>query len=474
MTQTDNHSWTFPRVSLLFGMAMALVGGYFIWHSFAATATSTSDLNNDGQVNIQDLSLLLISFGKAGPVGDIDNNGIVNIFDLSKLLADFGKQITPPPPPPAPGGLPSGALSADQSKRVYVGYYPSWSDNWFDSTSKTAAEVYGLSKFARAPATYTHIIAAFADPNFSWNGATTNNWSGTGLNFNATPRDIKASIDVLHKRNIKVLLAVGGATYNNWSALAAEGQAGSGPITAALASFMRDMGFDGLDVDYEADANVDRYANATKAMRRAVDQAGGGRILTLAGWSTGADCTPATTADAACAGKASYWSDKAGRERLLASHYPTVAAGLDMVDVMTYDARFEHYDGITGWTQYRNLFAAHTIVSIGLETSPEGWQGGNLVINDADAQCEGSRILQDQYGANLNLPYSVNRYTTGVRSSTLANRNPRDGAMLWSMLKTASGSCGSAPLASPGTIGAKISSQFGLPSDPLLQSSDWK
>jgi hypothetical protein len=147
---------------------------------------------------------------------------------------------------------------------------------------------------------------------------------------------------------------------------------------------------------------------------------------------------------------------------------------LDMVNVMSYDARYEHFDGIVAYNQYRSLYPSKTIVSIGLEPSPEGWAGGMLVVNDADAQCTGSRNLQDQYGANLNLPYSVQRYTNAVANGSAANRNARDGAMLWAIIKTGGGSCGGAQLATPGTVGQKVGNTFGLTIDPLLQTSDWK
>jgi hypothetical protein len=355
-----------------------------------------------------------------------------------------------------------------------VGYYPSWSDNWFSAIGLSANDVFKASKFARIPGTYTHVMTAFADPNFAWGGIAANSWSGTGLNFTATPKDIRAAIDVLHQRNMKVVLAVGGATYGNWGPLAAEGQRGSGPMISALARFITEMGFDGLDVDYEADADVDRYAGAIKALGAARDLAGGGRLLTAATWSTGADCTAQTGGDAACTNKQSYWSGSAGRERLLVRKYPTVAVLLDMVNVMSYDARYEHYDGVIAYAQYRGLFAARTVVSIGLEGAPEGWSGGLLVVNDSDAQCTGSRLLQDQYGVTLNAPYSVERYTNAVLGSTQANRNPRDGAMLWAIIKPGSGNCGSAALATPGSIGKKVGAQFGLPSDPALQSAEWR
>ncbi len=368
----------------------------------------------------------------------------------------------------------SGSVKAVQNKRTYAGYYPSWSDNWFDSTNKSVNEVYLASNLARIPGTYTHVMASFADPNFSWAGLSTNNFSGTGINFNGTPKDIKAAIDILHQRNIKVILAVGGATYGNWSALAAEGQSGSGAIIDALAKIQVDLGFDGLDVDYEVDGDVDRYANSIKGLRAAVDKAGGGRILSLAGWSTGADCTAATSSDPYCAGKLSYWGGNAGRERAVVNKYPAVGNMIDMVNIMTYDARFEHYDGVTAYNDYRALFPSKTIVSIGLETSPEGWSGANLVINNGDAKCEGSVMLQDQYSNAVNAPYSVERYVGAVLSSTSPKRNPRDGAMLWSILKKATGNCGSAALASPGSIGEKVSSQLGLPNDPLLHHKDWQ
>ncbi len=103
-------------------------------------------------------------------------------------------------------------------------------------------------------------------------------------------------------------------------------------------------------------------------------------------------------------------------------------------------------------------------MSIGLETAPEGWAGGMLVVNDADAQCAGSTILKDQFSNTVNKPYSVNRYAAAV-SSSRANSHPRDGAMLWEILKKANAACGSAVIASPGPIADKLSELYRLPKD---------
>lgn len=367
-------------------------------------------------------------------------------------------------------------MKADQTKRVFTGYYPSWSDNWFtafneDGTAKSLDQVYTESKLAKVPAQFTHVQLSFADPNFSWNGMTANNWSGTGINFNGTPKDIKAAIQVLHARNIKVILAVGGANYNNWAGLVNEAGVANGPIKTALKNFMLDLGVDGLDVDYEVggadDANVTAYAKAIQTMREAVDAAGGGRILTLAGWSTGADCTAATSSDAGCAGKVSYWTGSAARERLtfkktVPGTTKTIASLLNVVSVMSYDAQTLHYDPVVAYDQYRSLLPASTIVSIGLETAVEGWAGGQLVINNADAVCSGSTISADQYGNANPGTYSVERFANKMLT---ANTNSRDGLMLWHILKADSAACGSGTTAKPAGIVAKVSATFGLPAD---------
>ena len=365
----------------------------------------------------------------------------------------------------------SDSIKAVENKRVFFGYYPSWSDNWFSSSDWTGAAlsddaILVASKLARVPATYTHISLSFATPEFEWKTGQAD-WKGSGLNFNAAPKDIKRAIEVLHKRGIKVMLAVGGATYNEWNRLALEGAAGAGPTIDALARIQDDLGLDGLEIDYEISGSVglkDEYANVIKAMRKAAVT----KTLALAAWSTGADCTSETSnADVTVwAGKTSYWGGSAGRERLVFGGTNPLAnpSLIDYINIMTYDAQTDHYDGVTAWNLYRDLFPQSTIVSIGLETAPEGWAGGLLVINDADAQCAGSMIAQDQFGTRNPGAYSVDRYLKAVET-TRAKSNPRDGAMLWSVLKTANLTCGNSIVASPGAITDKVATKFGLTKD---------
>jgi hypothetical protein len=372
---------------------------------------------------------------------------------------------------------------ANPNGRYYAGYYPTWSDNWFtvtnwDGTKKSDNDIYNASNFAKVPGVYTHVMVAFAQPNFTWGGMAANSWSGTGINFNATPADIKEVIRILHILKKRVVLAVGGATYNSWSALAAEAGATGSPTKGALTQFMRDMGIDGLDVDFEiagADsATVSQYASAIQAMREATDAAGAGHLLTVAAWSTGSDYIAGTQSDPGYPGTLSYWGGSAGRERL-AFKYTVVSGPLagrkigtlfDVVDIMAYDAQTYHYDPVTAFDQYRAIVPSTTVVSLGLEIPPEGWAGGILVVHNSDAGADGTVVVADQYGHAPRGPYSIERSGGHVIHNTVS-ANAHDGLMLWEVTKTQSVAAGSAQSANATTAASYIASLFGyVPTSP--------
>jgi len=379
-----------------------------------------------------------------------------------------------------PGNLTLGEV-ANPDGRYMTGYYPSWSDNWFtilnnDGSKKSDNDIYTASNFAKLPGVYTHVKMAFAQPNFAWAGLAANTWSGTGLNFNANPTDIKEVIRVMHQLKKKVILTLGGATYPNWSQLPLEaGQ--NGPTKSALTQFLIDMGVDGLDVDYELqsasmdDKAIGDYARTIQAMREAVSAAGPDKLLTLAAWSTGADYTATTGAGP---NGISFWGDQAGRERLtfakVVANGPfagrTIVSLFDVVDLMTYDAQTLHFDPVTTYDEYRALVPASTPVSIGLEISPEGWSGGLLVINNSDASVPGTYIALDQYGRSNRGAYSVERFLNYVKNNT-ASANPHDGGMLWHVLNMTVQQAGSAQTANAATVATKAAAIFGyVPTAP--------
>jgi hypothetical protein len=52
--------------------------------------TKPGDINNDGRVDILDLSILLSKYGGTDSAADINKDGVINVFDLSVLLSHYG------------------------------------------------------------------------------------------------------------------------------------------------------------------------------------------------------------------------------------------------------------------------------------------------------------------------------------------------------------------------------------------------
>ncbi len=397
---------------------------------------------------------------------------------------------TPKPtatPSATPVATPTPVVSAT---RHLTGYFPSWSDPYYyyagySGTPMTDAQLLAASALAKTSTTpYTDIYLAFAQPNFTWSGLAANNWTGTGIQFSSAPQDVTQSIRLIHNAGKRVVLSVGGATYSNWSALAADAGKASGastsPTKTALAQFLVDMKVDGLDVDYETSGStsavVTEYAKAIQAMREAVDAAsatdGRSRVLALAGWSTGADYT-AQIPNPANPSQISYWGGSAGRERLTfatqvttgAYAGKTVGSLLNALNVMSYDAGYQYYDPSVAYDEYRKMLPSAVTVSGGLEIPTESWGGAVLVINNADAGSTGTVVQKDQYQNALNLPYSVQRLGTHILGNTV-NVNTNDGLMVWDLLLTNSvavttATGGTAMTATPATIGTEAVSLFG-------------
>jgi len=355
----------------------------------------------------------------------------------------------------------------------YVGYFPSWSDTEYDSINEEGQPysdeiIIQKSRLARVPNYFTHVILAFVKPDLSFNGS---NFTGTGFNFPATLSGVKRAVQILQGKNQKVLLAVGGATYNNWSTLADEAgiEIDSTVYKKALKNLLLYLGADGLDVDFELgggpqSAEAAMYAKSIVAMREVVDSVnadGGNCILSLAAWSTGADYAYGNTDRTGWSGEGySYWSGSAGRERdvflrdagAYSSNYSSIKIRdiINEVSVMSYDARFENYDPVKAYDLYRAIYPDGHL-NIGLETAPEGWAGAVLVCYNSDASAEGTIVLKDQEGNTVNQPYSVERFVSHAKN------DPKAGAMLWSIWKDSSGS-----YATPTQVSQTVSKILGI------------
>jgi hypothetical protein len=77
---------------IMAGGVFELVGGF--WPGVANPCSLPGDLNQDGVVDLTDLSTLLSHFGTPSgatlATGDVDGDGDVDLTDLAELLGHFG------------------------------------------------------------------------------------------------------------------------------------------------------------------------------------------------------------------------------------------------------------------------------------------------------------------------------------------------------------------------------------------------
>ncbi len=323
-----------------------------------------------------------------------------------------------------------------QAQRMAVGYLPSWGINWFSSATA------GASQIATIPEIYTHAMIAFAQPDLTFNGT---DWTGTGIEFSMDLDAVCTAVDLLHARGQKIFLAVGGSGYNNWDALTAEqGMAISATVhKKALYDLMLVLDLDGLDIDYESDIDLIRYRKSILAMHEVVEAVGGGKKLSLAAWSSGADCTAATSSDPWCSGQGiSWWDGKApnvGRElrvfRSLVDSGYILEDLFAFVSVMSYDGGTSQFSPVTFWENYRRIYAGP--LNLGMELAPESWGGAELVASNIQAQaCSATSIIQgDSYQADGTINYSVEELSVFIKTQ------PQDkaGVMLWALYDTTTG-----------------------------------
>ena len=75
-------------------LSESLFGSLYPKDHSHASAALPSDLNNDGKVNVLDLSVLLSRWNLTGVnTADLNNDGKVNVLDLSVLLSNWGKSL---------------------------------------------------------------------------------------------------------------------------------------------------------------------------------------------------------------------------------------------------------------------------------------------------------------------------------------------------------------------------------------------
>ncbi len=384
-----------------------------------------------------------------------------------------------------PAGTTNPPLSIGQvvnaSLPFCLGYWPSWNTPFFNVTNADGTQMSDNAiwtaggAFTQLPGIFSHVCLAFAQPNFTWSGLAANVWTNTGIEFPVPPSAILRVVNIFRQLGKKVILSVGGATYLNWTALAAEANKG-GPITNALAQIISDLTLDGADVDFEnnldpSPASVALYANCIITMRAAVDASTGpgAKLLTIAAFSTGSDFTAAQAGQPGYT-RPSFWGGAASRERLTfqtkittgAYSGRTIGSLLDICSAMTYDAGFSMYSPETSALQYQTLVPSTTPVMLGIEIAPQSWGSSVVTVEDSQTGPAGTIVLEDQYQNTINLPNSLDRYLKFQQGAV----NPKSGLFVWECTITTSQFAYSA---NANTFASKIAAFYGyVPSTPLF------
>jgi hypothetical protein len=128
------------RLRLFVGIATVVIiatvaSGYVISRSQAAGLAG--DINNDGAVNVFDLSSLLSAWSTNSTPADLNGDGVVSIFDLSILLSHWGQTATPTPT----AGCTSGTPITITTGGTYSGCYESTDANVAAVSVNTTASV---------------------------------------------------------------------------------------------------------------------------------------------------------------------------------------------------------------------------------------------------------------------------------------------------------------------------------------------
>jgi hypothetical protein len=89
-----------PGKNIIFIFLFVLVCSIALIKTFATTPNALKgDINGDGTVSINDMSILLSNYGKTtssstNSNADINADGIINVLDMSILLSNYGKNST--------------------------------------------------------------------------------------------------------------------------------------------------------------------------------------------------------------------------------------------------------------------------------------------------------------------------------------------------------------------------------------------
>ena len=113
-------------------------------------------------------------------------------------------------------------------------YFESWASKWTSDPNKMDLAILENADI---------INLAFVLPSCKYTSGQ-NTFENTGLDFSQDFSVVKAAIQKQRSKGVKVMLSVGGASYSDWSSF----------NCAGIWALKKDLGCDGIDLDWEGGA----------------------------------------------------------------------------------------------------------------------------------------------------------------------------------------------------------------------------
>lgn len=249
-------------------------------------------------------------------------------------------------------------------KRPLGVYFQSWSCGWAGSGANL--------DLAKIPSPINVVFLSFAKPNCNYVKGSMS-FSGTGLDFSSDFAVVKDAIQILRKRNVVVMLSIGGATYPF-----------DGFNPKSVVDFANDLGVDGIDIDWEPHAGA-AEAHLLGPIINGLRSLYPKGLISIAAFSIGAYGTGAFAN-----------SQPSGQNTgMCIPGLQSNGHQLDFICLMSYDAS-PVYDPVTAFKAYRSYYNGPIL--IGAEVPPEAWGGHVITLSEIERYSKG--IVSDQNKTN--------------------------------------------------------------------------
>lgn len=234
-------------------------------------------------------------------------------------------------------------------------YFESWACPWTDKPEQCALAL------IEKPIEIVYLSFARPDCTYKKSQGT---WEGTGLDFSPGFQVIRQAIQILKQKGIKVLLAVGGASYSFDTF-----------NHASVAALMYDLELDGMDIDWEPVRGIADSKKFGPIIEQAKQYCVSGQLLTAAVFAYGA-----------------YFPNGELYRGINISGLQSHGHLLDMINIMAYDGGKE-LDVIASYNSFKQVFSKKILV--GFQVGKQGWGDAYLSLEDVNKVCTYIRPFGD-------------------------------------------------------------------------------